>query len=40
MVCESAFTLEVTFEKKEPPKKLEGDVGVDGVLLAASITFS
>lgn len=36
MVCERAFTLEVTLEKKEPPKKLEGVVGVEGVLLLVS----
>ena len=40
MLCESAFTLEVTLEKKEPPKKLEGDIGVDGALLLVSAAFS
>jgi len=40
IVCESAFTLEVTLEKNEPPKKLEGDVGVDDVLFLVSIVIS
>lgn len=40
MVCESAFTLEVTLEKNEPPKKPEGDVGVDGALLLVSAAFN